>query len=94
MKFLKGLLGGGGSGGGSRHAAVEYEGYTIVPTPEQREGGWSTCGIISREVGGETKEHRFVRADTSMSEQGAVDLTVQKARRLIDEQGENLFGGR
>ena len=90
MKFLRGLLGGGESGG-SKHEAVDYQGYSIQPTPEQREGGWSTCGIISKTAGGETRSHRFIRADTSASEQGAVELTLRKARQLIDEQGDKLF---
>ena len=92
MKFLRGLLGGGEGAGGSRHEAVEYQGYRIEPAPVRQDSGWTTCGTISREVDGETRSHRFMRADTSMSEEAAVELTVRKAQRLIDEQGERLFG--
>ena len=90
MKFLRGLLG-GGEAAGAQHEVVEYEGYRIEPTPEKRESGWSTCGVISREVGGELRTHRFIRADTSSTVDGAVELIVRKARQLIDEQGERLF---
>ena len=91
MKFLRGLLG-GGEAGGAQHEVVEYEGFSIQPTPEKRDSGLSTCGVISREADGELRSHRFIRADTSSSVDGAVELTVRKARQLIDEQGLRLFG--
>ncbi len=91
LKFLRGLVG-GGSAGTTHYEVVEYEGYSIEPMPEKREGGWSTCGVITREIGGTLRSHRFIRADMSTSEDGAVELTVRKAQRLIDEQGERLFG--
>jgi len=82
-------------GGGSQDAAeewIEYNGYRICPTPYRRAGQFQTCGVIEKEVGGETKQHRFVRAETHSSREGAVDFSIAKARQLIDEQGERLFG--
>ena len=92
IKFLRRLMGGGGGEPAARHEAVEYQGYRIEATPQKQDGGWLTCGVISHEVAGEVRSHRFVRADTSTSEDAAVELTVRKAQRLIDEQGERLFG--
>jgi hypothetical protein len=82
-------------GGGSQAAAeewIEYNGYRIRPTPYRRAGQYQTCGVIEKEVGGKTKEHRFVRAETHPSREGAADFAIAKARQLIDEQAERLFG--
>ena len=91
--FLKRLF--GSEGGGARtHEAPpqQYNGYTIVASPRQESGGWRVAGTISREVDGETRTHEFVRADTGPDPEGAVNLTLSKAKRLIDEQGDRLFG--
>jgi hypothetical protein len=82
-------------GGGSEAAvadAIEYSGYRIRPTPYRRAGSYQTCGVIEKEVWGELKEHRFVRAETHPSHEAAVEFSLAKARQLIDEQGERLFG--
>src|SRR5690348_3667227 len=39
---------------------IEYNGYRIRPTPYPRGGGYQTCGIIEKELAGDTKQHRFV----------------------------------
>ncbi|WP_051510978.1 HlyU family transcriptional regulator [Cobetia crustatorum] len=41
--------------------------------------------------GGEMLEHRFERSDTVPSEEGAVELTLLKARRTIDDLGDSIF---
>ena len=46
MKVLRGLSG-SGSKEPARHDAVDYKGFSIVPTPRQVTGGWTTEGIIS-----------------------------------------------
>ena len=82
-------------GGGSEATvadAIEYDGYRIRPTPYRRAGSYQTCGVIEKEVRGELKEHRFVRAETHPSHEAAVEFSLAKARQLIDEQGERLFG--
>ena len=93
LGFLKKLFSGGGSGSGGSHEAPpqEYKGYTIVPTPQRDSGGWRVMGVISREVDGEQKTHTFVRADTNPDLDGTVDLTLRKAKRLVDEQGDGIF---
>jgi hypothetical protein len=82
-------------GGGSQDAAeewIEYSGYRIRPAPYRRGGQYQTCGVIEKEVQGETKQHRFVRAETHPSREVAAAFAIAKARQLIDEQGERLFG--
>ena len=79
-------------GGASEAEATPYNGYLIRATPYARGGGYQTCGVITKEVAGETKEHRFVRAETHPSRAAAAEFSIAKARQLIDEQGDRLFG--
>ena len=90
LKFLRGL-GGNKSGGRVEHEPVEYKGFSIVPTPRKAQGGWTTEGTISKAAGDETHSERFIRADMLMSEEDAVEYSVTKAKKIIDEQGERLF---
>jgi len=89
-KFFGG--GGGGSDGGAREGdEVDYQGFKITPAAQPQNGQWLTAGVIRKEVGGEVKEHRFLRADTHASAEAANDFAVIKARQIIDEQGERIF---
>ena len=92
LGFLKKVLG-GGEGSGEPDAAdpVEHDGFTIVATPRKVGNGWSTEGRIGKVVDGEAKEVHFIRADTSTSRDAAIALSVSKARKIIDEQGERVF---
>ncbi len=71
--------------------AVEYQGNSIVPRPKAQGGQFYTAGVISKELAGGRREHYFIRADTHASHAGACQHSVQKARQIIDEQGERLF---
>lgn len=89
-----GRLFGGGSAepaAPERGAAVEYKGCRIIPAPRSRGGQYVTAGLIEKEIDGVLKVHEFVRADTTASADEAKSFTVQKAQRLIDEQGDRLF---
>jgi hypothetical protein len=99
MSFLKRLFGlGGGEGqqdAGPAKAAkeIEHKGFTIAATPYKSDGGqYQTCGVISKEIDGTLKEHRFVRADRFAGLDDAVDVSLSKGRQIIDEQGERIFG--
>lgn len=94
LGFLKNLFGGGPRKEpepGKAEPATEYNGFTIVPAPRQEAGGWSTEGTISKTVDGELLTHHFIRADKTGSREGAVDLTLNKARQTIDQLGERVF---
>ncbi len=93
---LFGRLLGGGDGGEPAVAkaaeAVEYRDFLIIAQPIRQGGQFLTAGTIAKDFPDGRKEHRFVRADTCASEDDAKQLMVQKARRLIDEVGDRLFG--
>ena len=90
MKFLRRLAGGSGEEAVEREP-VDYKGFSIVPAPRKVSGGWTTEGIISKTTGTETRSEHFIRADMLMSEEDAVDYSVTKAKKIIDELGERLF---
>ena len=93
LEFLKKLIGGGTPE--PEHAEpVEHKGYSIVATPRQVAGGWSTEGIIRGRHEGEEREERFIRADTCMSRDDAVEASRAKARKIIDERGDRVLDGR
>jgi hypothetical protein len=93
MKFLRGLFSPGSAGGDTpqAEAPVEYNGFTITAAPEKGPGGWRIAGSISKDVGGVPKVHQFGRADTSTDRDAIVAMTIEKARRVIDEQGDRIF---
>ena len=59
--------------------------------PCKENAGWRVQAVISKELEGEVKTHQFIRADTIGDRDGAIEMTISKAKRTIDEQGERLF---
>lgn len=94
MSFLKRLfgIGGGGEGASDDVAAREdYQGYSIAAAPISEGGQFRLAGTISKPKGEEIREHTFIRADLFPSRDEAVEATLRKAKRVIDEQGETIF---
>ena len=91
MSFLKKLFG-GSSSAEEKTAPVVHEGYEIIACPQAEGGQFRLCGKISKEIDGALKEHSLVRADMFSNEEEAVSATLHKAKHLIDEQGEQIFG--
>ena len=96
MSFLKRLFGGGASADAAPPATVakqiEHKGFVVSAAPYKADGQYQTCGIVSKEIGGVVKEHKFIRADRFASLDDAVDVSLKKGRQLVDEQGEKMFG--
>lgn len=93
VRFLRALVSGTTSkaDSGANAEPVSYAGYTIVATPRQVETGWTTEGNISKEIGGVLKSQHFIRVDTHGDRNDAISLAIQKAKKIIDEQDEDLF---
>jgi hypothetical protein len=94
MSFLKRLFGGGSSPAAPAKPAAEgeHKGFRILAMPYQDNGQWQMCGVIEKEISGEMKSHRFVRADRFSSAEEAAEPTLAKARMMIDQMGERVFG--
>jgi len=90
MSFFKRLFGGGGEARAAAQA-VEYETFSIRPEPVKEPGGYRIAARIEKEIGGETKTHQMIRADTYQSADAALEATIFKAKQLIDQQGEAIF---
>lgn len=95
MSFLKRLFGFGG--GDAAKSALpeptrEIDGFTVRATPYQEAGQWQLCGVISKEVDGEVKEHRFIRADRFPDRDTAIDMAFVKAQAIITGSNGNPFG--
>jgi hypothetical protein len=72
--------------------AVEYNGYRIRPAPYRSGGQFQTAGVIEKDFPDGTKEHKFIRAETHPSEDDAKEFAVTKAKQIIDQQGDRMFG--
>jgi hypothetical protein len=95
MSFLKRLFGGGGgpasAGAEKPTAETEYKGYAIRATPQKEGQQFRLCGAIEKDVDGERRLHRLIRADLFASADDATEATLRKARQVIDEQGDRIF---
>ena len=96
MSFLKRLFGGGGSSEPAAAAKparkIEHKGFTISATPYKEGGQYHTCGMVTKEIGGVMKEHKFIRADRFASIDDAAEIALRKGQQIVDEQGERMFG--
>jgi hypothetical protein len=92
MSILSRLFGGKSDTLPAPSAVEEYKGFRITPTPA-RDGGQFRIGArIEKEVGGTLKRHDLIRADTFTGQDEAAAASTAKARQMIDEQGDRLFG--
>jgi hypothetical protein len=91
MSFLRKLFGGGETPPGAP-PAIEHRGYTIRATPYPAGAEWQMCGEIERTIDGQVRQHRFVRADRFGSQDMAVEQTLEKGRRIVDQLGDSVFG--
>jgi hypothetical protein len=92
MSFWKNLFGGGGAAAEPAPApGEEYKGFTIRATPMPVGSEYQLCGVIEKEIEGELKSYKFVRADRMSLRDDAVALAVAKGQQIIDEQGDGVF---
>ncbi len=89
MSLLSRLFGGGSGPKGPEPEL--YKDFEITPCPVKDGGQYRVSAMIRKEVGGEMKEHKLVRADTMSDPEEASTVSLRKAKQLIDEQGDGLF---
>jgi hypothetical protein len=90
MSFFKKLFG-GGDNAPAAGTSVEHNGFTIRAEPFKNAGQFQTAGVISKEIGGAMKEHKFIRAEQHASREAAVEFSLLKGRQIVDQQGETIF---
>lgn len=94
MSFFKSLFGGKDKAPAAPAGplkTIEHNGFTIHATPYQEGGQYQLCGVVEKEIGGELRTHRFVRADRFPGAQEAADFALVKGQQLVDQQGETIF---
>ncbi len=93
MSFLKRLFGGADDAGAAAApvAEAEHEGYKIAATPLKEGAQFRLAAVISKEIGGEVREHRLIRADLFTSADEAAAAALRKAKLVIAEQGDRMF---
>ncbi|MGV6847709.1 MAG: HlyU family transcriptional regulator [Marinibacterium sp.] len=100
MSILSKLFGGARGGSGADNGAGEtspaapqmHDGFSIHPDPIRDGNQWRISARIEKEVGGTIQRHHMVRADTLQSHEAAAEASLAKAKMLIDQQGETIFG--
>ena len=90
MSLLKKLFGGGASAKPAQKPET-YKDFTITPKSMPADGQHRISAIITKEVNGEMKSHHLIRADTLMTAESAAEAAFEKAKILIDQQGDRLF---
>ncbi|MCP4070175.1 MAG: hypothetical protein GY742_00365 [Hyphomicrobiales bacterium] len=90
MSFLKKLFG-VSPAAEEPTVVIEHEGYQITATPVSDGGQYRLCAEISREIDGEIKTHRMIRADIFPNRDDAIECSYRKAKQMIGEQGERIF---
>jgi hypothetical protein len=66
----------------------DYKGFHITPAPIREGGQFRVAARIEKDG----RRHELIRADTMASQDEAVAISAAKARLVIDELGERLFG--
>ena len=66
----------------------DYKGYTIRPAPVAADGGYRIAADIEKDG----RTHHMIRADVVMGEAEARNASTAKARQVIDQLGEGIFG--
>lgn len=91
MSILNRLFGRGGGGEASAAEALEYKGFQVTPDPIPEGGKFRIGARIEKEIDGETRTHRLIRADLLDGREAAEEASIGKAKLMIDQLGERIF---
>jgi len=89
MSLLSKLFGGGTP---KEPEPETYEGFQIFAEPIKEGSGYRLAARVEKEIGGETRSHQLIRADVFNAQDEARQFSLAKAKQMIDEQGDGLFG--
>jgi len=90
MSLFSKLFGGGGSK--AETEPTRHNGYAIFPDPVKEGASFRVAARIEKDFDGTTKTHQLIRADTLDDHGAAVEASIRKAKQVIDEQGDRIFG--
>lgn len=65
-----------------------YKDFSITPAAQKESGGWRLAARIEKDG----KENMLIRSDVLQTKEQADEAALAKAKQVIDEQGERLFG--
>lgn len=96
--FFKKLFGGSDEGEGANPASAEpnevYKGVEIRANPVKESGGqWRIAGTVTKDVDGQPVTRQFVRADLVQDKSEAIVTCVNKAKLIIDQNGDGIWHG-
>lgn len=69
-----------------------YKGFRIFAEPAKEGSRFRVGARIEMDDGDDTRTHHLIRADVLETRELAVEVSVSKARQVIDEQGARIFG--
>ena len=88
MSLFSRLFGGGGPNKKPEAEPEIYEGFRIFAEPLREASGYRVSARIEKDIDGQTRSHQLIRADICESETAAREMSTQKAKAMIDQQGE------
>ncbi|GAW35672.1 transcriptional activator HlyU [Roseovarius sp. A-2] len=92
MSILSRLFGGGTKPETRVEPSETYKEFRIIAAPQSDADGYRVGARIEKDVDGEVRVHHLLRADTLRSLENAEAFSIRKAKQVIDEQGERIFG--
>lgn len=96
MSFWKKIFGGGDMGAKEPATAEKagednYKGHAISAVIMPVGGELQLAGQIEKDINGERKVYKFIRADRFTSRDDLVMSALAKGRQIIDEQGDGIY---
>ncbi|MGB3408400.1 MAG: HlyU family transcriptional regulator [Jannaschia sp.] len=88
MSLFSKLFGGGSAPETAPTPPETYNGFTIRPDPMKAGGEWRISALIDKD--GQT--HHLIRADTIRDRDECAAISLAKAKQMIDQQGDRIFG--
>ncbi len=85
------LFGGGQDAAPATVEPVEYKGFLIYQESQKEGSQYRIAGRITKEIGGELMEHRFIRSDVLSNQSDADELMLKKSEMFIDQMGDKIF---